>query len=157
MRLSDHWRQVILSLSRHRLRTCLTAFGVFWGVFMVVLLLGIGKGLERGVFEIFKDDAFNSVWIEGGKASVPHQGLTPGRRIRLTIDDLHALGRAVPGIDHFTPRKQLQGERPVTFGRNSSAFQILGMYPGYHVIERTILVTGRLINQRDVQEGRRIQ
>lgn len=156
MRLSDHWRQVVQSLSRHKWCTVLTAFGVFWGVFMVVLLLGIGKGLERGIFEIFKDDAYNSVWISGGKATVPYQGLAPGRSIKLTIDDLQALGKALTGIAHLTPRKQLQGERPVTFGRSSGAFQILGIYPGNHVVERTALVAGRLLNERDVAEARRV-
>jgi putative ABC transport system permease protein len=156
MRLSDHWRQVALSLSRHKLRTALTAFGVFWGVFMVVLLLGIGKGLERGIFEIFKDDAYNSVWVSGGKASVPYQGLTPGRSIKLTIDDLQSLGKVLTGIGNLTPRKQLQGDRPVTSGRTSGAFPIMGVYPGYHAIERTALLTGRLLNERDVAEARRV-
>jgi putative ABC transport system permease protein len=156
MRLADHWRQIALSLWRHKLRTCLTALGVFWGVFMVVLLLGLGKGLERGVFEIFRSDAFNSVWISGGKASVPYQGLTPGRPIMLTIDDLHALGKTLTGIADLTPRKLLQGDQPVTFGRHSGAFQILAIYPGYHVIERTVLLEGRFINWRDVHEARRV-
>ena len=80
MRLADHWRLVAVSLSRHKLRTGLTALGVFWGVFMMVLLLGVGKGMERGVFEIFRDDAFNSIWIYGGHASVPYQGLVPDGR-----------------------------------------------------------------------------
>jgi putative ABC transport system permease protein len=154
MRLADHWRLVAVSLSRHKLRTGLTALGVFWGVFMMVLLLGVGKGMERGVFEIFRDDAFNSIWIYGGHASVPYQGLVPGRPIKLTIDDLHAVGRALPTIDNVTPRRN--SDRPVTVGRKSHAFEILGIHPGYHVIERTILIEGRLINWRDVQEARRV-
>lgn len=156
MQLSDHWRQVVLNLSRHKLRTLLTAFGVFWGVFMVVLLLGIGKGLERGICEIFKDDAYNSVWINSGKASIPYQGLTPGRSIKLTIDDLQSLSKALAGIGHLTPRKQLKGDRPVTFGHTSGAFPIMGIYPGYHVVERTALLAGRLLNERDVAEARRV-
>jgi putative ABC transport system permease protein len=156
MRVADHWRQVALSLSRHRLRTSLTAFGVFWGIFMVVLLLGIGKGLERGVFELFRDDAFNSIWIGGGKTSMPFQGLPPGRTIRQTIDDLRAIEEAFPGIADLTPRRQLEGDRVVAFGDRSGVFPIMSIYPGYHVVERTVLIDGRLINWRDVDEARRV-
>ncbi|HEY7040759.1 MAG TPA: ABC transporter permease [Methylomirabilota bacterium] len=154
MRFADHWRQVGMSLSRHRLRTGLTALGVFWGVFMLVLLMGVGKGLERGVFEIFRDDAFNSIWVHGGHTSIPYQGLVAGRAIRLSIDDVEAVGAALPAIADLTPRQR--SDRPVAYGRMSQAFEIMGIHPGYHVIERTILLEGRLINWRDVQEGRRV-
>jgi putative ABC transport system permease protein len=129
---------------------------VFWGIFMVILLLGLGKGMERGVYQIFKDDAFNSVWIGGGEASVPFQGLTPGRTIEFTIDDVETLGRTLNRIDNLTPRKQLQTEQPVTRGRRSGAFEIFGIYPGYHRVEQTILLDGRLINWLDVEEARRV-
>ena len=97
--LLDDWRQIGQSLSRHRLRTLLTAFGVFWGVFMVVLLLGIGKGMERGVYNLFRDDAFNSVWISAERMSVPFAGFSAGRRIQLDETDVIALRDAIPGFD----------------------------------------------------------
>ncbi len=152
----DHWRQVAQSIARHRLRTALTAFGVFWGIFMVILLLGLGKGLERGVYEIFKDNAFNSIWVGGGQASMAYQGLTPGRRIQLTIDDMEALGQTLSGIGNLTPRKKLRIEQPVTRARHSAAFEILGVYPGYHRVEQNILVNGRLIDWLDVEVARRV-
>ncbi|HEY7206405.1 MAG TPA: ABC transporter permease [Methylomirabilota bacterium] len=154
MRLGDHWRQVGISLSRHRLRTGLTALGVFWGVFMLVLLQGVGKGLERGVFEIFRDDAFNSVWVHGGHTTVPYQGLVSGRAIRLSIEDVAAVGQALADIGDLSPRQR--SDRPVAFGRLSQSFEILGIHPGYHVVERTIVLRGRLVSWRDVQENRRI-
>jgi len=156
MAFIDQWRDIFTSLRRHKLRTFLTAFGVFWGIFMVVVLMGVGKGLERGIFQIFKDDAYNSIWIGGDKASVPFEGLTPGRPIILTIHDLEAIRHAVLGIENLTPRKQLKTEIPVTYGRNSGAFEILGIYPGYHVVEQSLLVNGRLINPLDVKEARRV-
>jgi putative ABC transport system permease protein len=154
--MADYWRDILLNLRRHKLRTFLTAFGVFWGILMVVVLLGIGKGLERGISQIFKDDAFNSIWIRGAKASIPYAGLNPGRPITLTIHDLEALRAAVPGIENLTPRKQLKTEIPVKFGRKTGAFEILGVYPGNSVVEKTILLKGRLINPLDVAEARRV-
>ncbi|MGD9850576.1 MAG: ABC transporter permease [Nitrospirales bacterium] len=156
MAFIDHWRDILVSLRRHKLRTFLTAFGVFWGILMVVVLLGIGKGLERGIAQIFKDDAYNSIWIRGAKASIPYAGLNPGRPIILTIHDLEALKTAIPGIENLTPRKQLKTEIPVKFGRKTGAFEIQGIYPGNNVVEKTILVEGRLINPLDVAEARRV-
>ncbi len=153
---TDHWDDIFQSLRRHKLRTFLTAFGVFWGIFMVVLLLGVGKGLERGVTQIFKDDAFNSVWVEGGKTSVPFEGLTPGRRIRLTIRDLELLRSGLPGIENLTPRIRLDTTEPVTFQRQSGAFPIWGIAPGNQMVERTQLLDGRLMNQLDISESRRV-
>lgn len=156
MAFLDHWRDILTSLNRHRLRTCLTAFGVFWGILMVVVLLGIGKGLERGIAQIFKDDAYNSIWIRGAKVSVPHGGLSPGRPVVLTIHDLNALANGLPGIENLTPRKQLKTEGRVKFGQRTGAFEIHGIYPGNNVVEKTILVQGRLINPLDVAEGRKV-
>ncbi len=157
MRLADHWEDIFDSVRRHKLRAFLTAFGVFWGIFMVVLLLGVGTGLERGVTQIFKDDAFNSVWIEGGgKTSVPFDGLPPGRQISLTLRDLELLRSGLPGIENLTPRISVKTTEPVTFDRQSGAFPIWAIAPGNQVVERTQLLAGRLMNQLDISEARRV-
>ncbi|WP_454062818.1 ABC transporter permease [Candidatus Nitrospira salsa] len=156
MGVLDHWEDIFLSVRRHKLRAFLTAFGVFWGIFMVVLLLGVGKGLERGVTQIFKDDAFNSVWIEGGKTSVPFDGLTPGRQITLTFQDLDLLRTALTGIENVTPRIRLNTTEPIVFERQSGVFPVLAIAPGYHVVEQTQLLSGRLLNELDVSESRRV-
>ncbi|GJL55328.1 MAG: ABC transporter permease [Nitrospirales bacterium] len=156
MSVLDHWEDIFLSVRRHKLRAFLTAFGVFWGIFMVVLLLGIGTGLERGMLQIFKDDALNSVWVESGKTSVPFDGLLPGRPITLNIQDLDLLQSGIPGIENITPRIELKTKEPVTFERQSGSFPILAIAPGYHVVERTQLLSGRLMNELDTAEGRRI-
>ena len=154
--LLDDWRQIGQSLSRHRLRTLLTAFGVFWGVFMVVLLLGIGKGMERGVYNLFRDDAFNSVWISAVRMSVPFAGFSAGRRIQLDETDVIALRDAIPGIADVTPRRQLNLDQPIRAGERSGSFPLIGIYPGYHVVDRNELVQGRLVNTRDILDRRRV-
>lgn len=87
---------------------------------------------------------------------MPFEGLTPGRPIQLEIDDLAMLGRALDGIGNLTPRKRLETEQPVIFGRRSGAFEILGIYPGYHRLEKTVLRQGRLINWLDIEDARRV-
>jgi putative ABC transport system permease protein len=152
----DRWQEVFQSLWRHKLRTALTTFGVFWGIFMLILLLAAGKGIERGMLQLFKDDAVNSVWIRGRKTSLPYLGLNSGRRIQLTIDDLHVLQDHLVGIEHVTPRKRLPGDSIVSSHHHSGTFEILGIYPDYAVIEKTILQQGRLLHWLDIQQQRRV-
>ena len=156
MTFFEEWRQILLSAFRHRTRTLLTAFGVFWGVFMVVLLLGIGKGLERGVYEMFKDDAINSVWVSSYTTSVPYQGFTVGRKISLTIEDLVALEKAIPAMQSVTPRRRVPLQQSIRRLNQEGSFPVFGVYPGYHDIERTLLSQGRLLNELDLEQRRRV-
>ena len=76
----EKWREIFNTLSRHKLRTALTAFGVFWGIFMLTVLLGAGKGLENGVNEGFPR-VTNTVYIwQQGTTQIPYQGMPIGRR-----------------------------------------------------------------------------
>ena len=71
------------------MRSTLTAFGVFWGIFMLVILLGAGNGLRNGVTNQFNTDAINAIWIWGGETNLAYKGLEPGRRIQLENRDLN--------------------------------------------------------------------
>ncbi|HEX8329639.1 MAG TPA: ABC transporter permease [Hymenobacter sp.] len=80
----DKWQEILGIMRRNKLRTFLTAFGVFWGLFMLVLLLGAGKGLENGIWKEFGAGAKNSLFVSAGKTSLPWQGLQPGRQLKFT-------------------------------------------------------------------------
>ena len=71
----DKWQEIFNTIQKHKLRTGLTALGVFWGIFMLVLLLGAGNGLGNGISNTFRDDAINSIWLWRGKTSMPFAGL----------------------------------------------------------------------------------
>ena len=106
----DKWQEIFSSIKRHKLRTALTAFGVFWGIFMLVLLLGAGQGLQNGVQYQFRDDALNSVWVRRGTTSKPYKGLPEGRRLKFYNEDYHFLKTNYKEIDHITGRFYLSGE-----------------------------------------------
>jgi putative ABC transport system permease protein len=151
----DLWREIADNLARHPTRSLLTALGVFWGMFLLISMIGLGKGLEHGLLQLFKDWAFNSAWIEGGKTSLPYQGLTPGRPVKLRIEDLQALSR-LPGVTSASPEKHLPSEYTVRHGQRTGAFEIYGIYPAYHILAKNILTAGRLLNPLDEKEARKV-
>ncbi|MGJ0490979.1 ABC transporter permease [Methylobacter sp.] len=151
----ERWTELGQSLSQHKLRTGLTAFGVSWGIFMLVLLLGMGKGLERGTMALFQDTALNSVWIGGGKTSQSYKGLTSGRTVSLEIDDVTLLG-SLPGVESAGPTKLLDKGYVMRYGKNSGAFQINGISAANAEIQKLSLLSGRQINQLDERESRKV-
>ncbi len=152
----DHWREVAQSIWRHKTRTLLTAFGVFWGIFMLVALLGSGNAMKNGAMGMFKDDAVNSVFIYGNRTSKAYMGLKPGRRIQFTLDHLEALKRSVPGIEIITPRKRVDYDTRINFGPEQGTFDVRGVFPNYAFIEKTIVTQGRYLNDKDLNERRRV-
>lgn len=133
----------------------MTAFGVSWGIFMLVLLLAMGKGLERGTMSLFQDTAVNSVWIEGGKTSQAYKGLAPGRVIGLEIDDIAMLKR-LPGIELIGPTKLASRGYTMRYGHNVGSFQIYGISAANAGIQKLSLESGRQINELDEREFRKV-
>ena len=103
----EQWREVLDSLWRHKLRSGLTSLSVFWGMLMLVLLLGSGNGLQRGVTAQFEDDAVNSIWIYPGTTSMPYRGLSAGRNVQFTNTDYDRIRANEPAVDRISGRYYL--------------------------------------------------
>jgi putative ABC transport system permease protein len=144
------------TLRQNKLRTLLTGLSVAWGTFMLVLLLGAGRGLENGVAWEFRDDAVNSIWVFTGRTSVPFAGRGPGRQLRFNNDDLVALKSNVRGIEYLTGRFWLWGEFSVRYRDRHAAFDILGAHPDQKFLEKTLITSGRFLNDRDIVERRKV-
>lgn len=151
----DKWQEIFSSISRHKLRTTLTALGVFWGMFMLVLLLGAASGLENGVEYEFRDDAINSIWVRNGTTSLPYQGLPEGRRIQFTNAEFDLI-KNMPGVEHITARYYLPGDQTVSYGQTTLSFPVRSVHPGHKYLENTIMVDGRYINQQDIDQRRKV-
>ncbi|RYZ10194.1 MAG: ABC transporter permease [Myxococcales bacterium] len=143
-------------LSRNALRTLLTGLSVAWGVFMLVVLLGAGEGLQNGADWEFRDDAQNSIWMSGGKTSVPYGGRSPGRAILFKNQDFDDLPRRVPGIEHLSGRYWLWGEFSVSYGSKRSSFNIMGVHPDHRFLEKTLMTRGRFLNDADQLQRRKM-
>jgi len=149
-------REVFDSLWRHKLRSGLTSLSVFWGMLMLVLLLGSGNGLQRGVTFQFKDDAINSIWIYPGVTSMPYRGLPSGRSIQFTNSDYQDIRQEEPAVDRLTGRYYLQGEYSVSRGDRSSSYYIRCVHPDHQYLENTEVTEGRYLNVFDMQGFRKV-
>ncbi len=155
----DKWHEIYLTLSRNKLRTFLTALGVSWGIFMLIIMLGAGKGLENGVMQGFGDFATNSVYIWTEQTSIPYRGLPSGRSFNLNNGDIELLKRNVPEIEVLAPRNQLNGYSEgnnVTYNSKAGTFEVYGDYPEFMKIQPKKLVEGRFLNQKDLNDGRKV-
>ena len=152
----DKWQEIFTSIGKHPLRTILTAFGVAWGIFMLVLLLGAGQGLTNGVHEQFAGDAVNSIWISPGRTSKPFMGLKEGRRIKLTNEDYNFLLDQFSQIEALSGKYFLQGDKIVKYGEHALSFSVQGMHPDGAFMESLTILEGRSINDRDQDETRKV-
>jgi putative ABC transport system permease protein len=152
----DKWQEIWETMRKNKLRTILTAFGVFWGIFMLVLLLGFGKGMENGVMSEFQDNAKNSIWIWGNKTTVAYNGLSLGREIHFNSDDYNILNSELKERDYIARRNQLSGQFTVNYKEKNSGFAVYGANMGFFKVNSEKLVEGRHINEIDVREQRKV-
>lgn len=155
----DKWNEVIESLSSNIFRTVLTAFGVFWGIFILVILLAAGNGLENGVKQTFAGISSNSMFMWTQTASKPYDGLPKGRRYNFNLDDVTAIKQKVNGLEYVSPRNQLGGfggANNVVRGLKNGAFNVYGDYPDIREQEPMKIIKGRFINQNDIENKRKV-
>jgi putative ABC transport system permease protein len=155
----DHWHEVFQTLRRNRLRTFLTACGVFWGVFMLVVMLGFGKGLENGATRDFRAWSVNAVTLWGNQTSMSHAGRGPGRALQLTIDDAAAVAAQVEGVQKVLPRTFAMarfGGARVTRKAKSEMFSLSGETADYPLVEDLIIERGRFLDEEDDGQVRKV-
>jgi len=155
----DRWQEIYHVLSKNKLRTFLTAFGVFWGIFMLVIMLGSGNGLQNGVTQNFGDMATNSVFIWTQQTTIPYKGFPRGRRYYFDNEDVKALRNSVPEIKYLAPRLQgggFMGTNNVVRGLKSGEFNIMGDYPDFNRIDPLNIVKGRFVNDLDIKDKRKV-
>ena len=152
----DKWQEIYASISKHKLRTALTAFGVAWGIFMLIILLGAGNALQSGAEYEFRDDAVNSIWVWPGTVSKPYKGLPISRRLSFTNKDHNHARDYVDGVEHITSRFYIRGEYTTSYKNNSSSYSVRSVHPDHQVLENTIMIKGRYINNIDLDERRKV-
>lgn len=151
----DTFREIGDSLMRNKRRSLLTGFGVFWGLFMLLFLIGGGNGLKQMLSANFEGFATNTVVIVSSNTSKPYKGLKEGRYWNLNNNDIERLRQQVPELDVLAPIISTWGSS-VVYDANTSSCGIKGVNPDYGKIETVQLKYGRYINQVDVEQERKV-
>lgn len=158
MRAVDRWSEVFETLQRNKLRTFLTACGVFWGVFMLVVMLGFGQGLETGVMGSLGRFARNAIYIWTGNTTKPYKGHAPNRPIKLSYADTALLRDKVKGVTVVAPRSNngWGSTTSVSRGDKSESFSVSGDIPEFLQVEALLIDKGRFLNPHDLDEFRKV-
>jgi len=138
------------------LRSVLTGFSVAWGIFMFIILLGSGKGLENGIIYQFRSSMQNSLWIFAGETTMDHEGLKKGRRIEFKNEDYTFVKNKIKGIDLGSSRYTVQGSRTISYGKEYGVFEIRTALPDYRIIENINITAGRFLNDIDGEKFRKV-
>src|SRR5690606_236387 len=155
----DTWSEILEALTANWFRTILTAFGVLWGIFILVILLAAGKGLENGVKQGFGGMATNTMFMWRQTPSKPYKGLPKGRRYNFKKADVEAIRQNVPDLRFVSPRNQLGGfggSNNVVRGLKTGAFNVYGDYPEVIQQDPMDITSGRFINYSDINDNRKV-
>jgi len=152
----DKWQEIVHTINKNKLRTFLTALGVFWGIFMLIILMGAGTGLKNGVFAQFGSIANNTVVVWTSRTTLPYEGFQTGRRITLSMEDIHLIRQEMENeIEYLAPRMSISN-RKVIHKQNKGMFDIRGDTPDILKIDALALDKGRFLNQLDLDEKRKV-
>ena len=154
--MKDIFTEIWESVRRNKLRTCLTGFAVSWGIFMLIVLLGAGNGLQNSFRQGGGDFASNTMMAYAGRTSKPYDGLKEGRRISLDEKDVALTGSNVfaDHIDQVIATVSTSGT--MTYGKKSVSVTIEGNYPERQQMEKINLLAGRYVNQKDIDDMRKV-
>lgn len=155
----DRWHEIWITITQNKSRSFLTAFGVFWGIFMLVLMVGAGNALNHGIRSQVEGFASNSSFYWSSSTTEPYKGFRKGRRWNMLNSDIPIIKSKVPELEHISPI--LFGgnggeSNNVYYGEKSGSYQIKGCYPVYNMIESSTILQGRFINDIDISDQRKV-
>ena len=155
----DKWQEIIISLRKQKLRTGLTAFGVFWGIFMLVILLGFGTGFGTKIENIFGDAKSVILFWPSNSTQMEYQGLGKGRTIKFTQEDVAAIRQSIPEVQMVDGKNNMGNwgaAQYIVYGKESGSFAVMGTHQGWEAFEFIKLNEGRYINSLDEKEKRKV-
>lgn len=154
----DKWQEIFHTLKQNKIRTALTAFGIFWGIFMLVIMLAAGTGLQNAVYSNLGDFARNSMFIWAQRTTMPYKGFPRNRAYNFEYRDKKALEQNIPEIDIVAPTVNGGGFRQGTLivnGLKKGTFNVMGKTPEENLIDPVDVEYGRFLNEFDLKLKRK--
>jgi putative ABC transport system permease protein len=151
----DSWQEIFDSIHKNKLRTFLTGLSVASGIFILVILLGFGQGMQNGIKKEFEGDAANRIWVWTQATTKEYKGLNPGRTFWLMNKDFdHIVASYNEVLETKSRVFRVRGE--VVYKNESGSYGVQGVSPDYDVIENTKMLVGRFINQGDIDKKEKV-
>ena len=151
----DRWQEIFETIRKNKLRTFLSGFTVALGIFIFVILFGLGNGLKNTFAEFFMDDSTNTLWLNPGKTTKPYKGFKKDRRIEFDNTDLADIKANFPFyLETITPR--ITRSALVKYKNESDNYTTRGISPANQDVEKSILMEGRFLNARDISEKTKV-
>ncbi len=145
----ERWQEIFDTIRKNKLRTFLTGLSVASGIFILVILLGFGQGMQNGIEREFKQDASTSVWAWPGVTSKEYKGLNPGRRIQFVNKNFEtASSMFQDAIEYESPRIFVR-DITVNYGKEALVYGVQGVASDFQFIENTSMREGRFLNYQD--------
>ncbi len=155
----DLWKEIVSALKKNRMRSFMTAFGVFWGIFMLVIMSGAGRALENGVMDGIKAFASNSAFFWTERTSKPYKGFQRGRSWNYKNSDIEYIRANISDVEYLSPRlfggRSNNGNNTIR-GKKTGAFNVYGDYPDFYKIDPWTPIKGRLLNEIDILQNRKV-
>ncbi len=152
----ERWQEIFETIRKNKLRTFLTGLSVASGIFILVILLAIGQGMQNGIAKEFEDDAANRISVWTGVTSEEYKGLNPGRRIQLDNQDYElAENKNIDKLEYRSGVYSIWGGL-TTYKNETGSYRIEGVRGDYQFLENETLVAGRYINQKDLDEYEKV-
>lgn len=147
----DQWQEIFETIRKNKLRTILSGFTVALGIFIFIILFGFGNGLKNSFEQFFLDDATNTLWLYPGVTSKAYRGFKDNRRIEFENSDLIDIEENFTFfLENITPR--INRRETLSYRGQSNNYNIRAIAPAHQYVEKTIIMKGRFINQKDVDE-----
>lgn len=151
----DTYREILDTLTRNKARSFLTGFGVFWGVFMLIVLLGAGAGMKEDMKSTLSGFATNSTIVWAQPTSKAYKGFRKERQWQMDYKDVKRLRQQIPELDVVTPL--LFGNSMYAYyGDRKSSISVMGVEPSYSAVQEPTMRYGRYINEMDIKNRRKV-
>ena len=153
----DRWQEIWITITHNKSRSALTAFGVFWGMLMLVLMVGAGNALSEGIASQIEGFATNSAFFSANRTTIAYKGFQKGRRWDMTNNDIPVIKDRVKELQYLSPVLFAGGgDNNVVRGERSGSYLVKGCYPEYDLIEKSKMLYGRYVNEIDIAEKRKV-
>ena len=152
----ERWQEIFEAIAKNKLRTFLTGISVASGIFILVILLGAGKGLQNGIEKQFENDAKGIIEVWSNVTTKEYKGLNPGRQIQLRNSDFELPSKKYDGEIDKKSATNITWGATVTYGKESSTYQFRGVNPDYLAIENATIISGRFINDNDLKNNEKV-